>query len=139
MLLLVGGDEGAGYKAPQNPNVDVLEVGNVDEVRPYYAAMDVLVLPSLREGFPNVVLEAAAMSVPAVVTDATGVFDSVVDQETGVIVPVGDVEALAGALRTLSEDPELRARYGAAARHRVETDFAQEDIWEQTLKAFLSQ
>jgi glycosyltransferase involved in cell wall biosynthesis len=96
--------------------------GAVSDPRPYYAAMDVLVLPSAREGFPNVVIEAASMGLPAVVSDATGCIDSV-DGSSGLTFPAGDAVALAEAIRQLVTDPVTRAVMGAAARSRAVSDF----------------
>ena len=75
----------------------VVTVGEVSDVRPYFACMDVHVLPTLREGFPNVVLEAGAMGVPTVTTRATGSVDSVEHDVTGLLVAVNDPEGLADA------------------------------------------
>lgn len=113
----------------------VFAVGAVDDVRPYFALMDVHVLPSLREGFPNVVLEASAMGLPTVTSDATGAVDSVRDGETGVIVKTQDARGLADAIRALVSDPERASRYGAAARTWVITDFRPESVV-RTLLAF---
>ena len=110
-------------------------VGAVEDVRPYYALMDVHVLPSLREGFPNVVLEASAMGLPTVTTDATGAIDSVRQDETGLIVKTGDSRGLSEAIKTLMWDPECRARFGVAAREWVMADF-QPDSVVQSLLAF---
>jgi glycosyltransferase involved in cell wall biosynthesis len=96
---------------------------------PYYAAMDVLVLPTYREGFPNVVLEASAMSLPVVATAVPGCVDAVVPGETGTLVPVRDPAALATAILRYAEDPALRARHGAAGRRRVLEKFAPRVIW----------
>lgn len=132
-LLLIGEDEGAEFKSALEPGIDYIKISHVADVRPYYLVMDVLVLPSLREGFPNVVLEAAAMSVPAIVSNGTGVVDSVIHGETGFIIPVGDSEALAQALTKFVADSELKLDLGAAARRRVEECFSQEEVWERTL------
>jgi glycosyltransferase involved in cell wall biosynthesis len=94
-----------------------------------YAAIDVLCLPTRREGFPNVVLEAALAEVPAVTTTATGARDSVVPGVTGWLYPVGDVEALATALRSCADDVVAVRRAGRAARARALRDFRPEDIW----------
>ncbi len=88
-----------------------------------YAAMDLVVLPTYREGFPNVPLEAAAMGLPVVATDVPGCTDAVVDGSTGTLVPVRDAPALAKAIETYINDGALGRRHGSAARQRVLRDF----------------
>lgn len=131
-LLIAGADEGAEFARLAGLVQDVAQVcitGYVDDPRPLLKAMDVLVLPSKREGFPNVVLEAAAMEVPAIVSDATGCVDSVIDGTTGYVVPVGDATALADAILTVLADPDRRAGMGRSARRRAEVDFTPEEVW----------
>lgn len=113
----------------------VVAVGEVDDIRPYFALMDVHVLPSLREGFPNVVLEASAMELPTVTTDATGAIDSVRHGETGLIVKTQDPRGLAEAIGTLLHDPALASHYGAEARKWVIHDFQPETVV-RTMLAF---
>jgi glycosyltransferase involved in cell wall biosynthesis len=85
----------------------------------YLAFADLLCLPSYREGFGNVVIEAAALGVPCVGTRIVGLTDSIVDGKTGLLVPPKDVPALAGALETLLTDDKIRNTFGAAARERA--------------------
>jgi lipopolysaccharide/colanic/teichoic acid biosynthesis glycosyltransferase len=106
----------------------MVRTGFVADTAPYYALMDVLALPTYREGFPGVPLEAQASGVPVVTTTATGAVDSVVDGETGLLVPVGDSGALAGAIAKLLDDPQLRLRMGRGGRERMERDFRPEVI-----------
>jgi glycosyltransferase involved in cell wall biosynthesis len=96
-----------------------------------YAAMDVVVLPTYREGFPNVLLEAAAMEKPVVATRVTGCVDAVRDGHTGLLVPPRRGDALAGALRVYLRDPARRTTDGVAARAHVEQHFARERIWSE--------
>lgn len=131
-LLVVGGAEGADLSQllePLRTWIPVHVIGHTPDPRPYLRMMDILVLPSKREGFPNVVLEAASMEVPAVVSDATGCVDSVVADETGVIVPVGDASRFADAITRLVEDGRMRAEMGSAARRRVIAHFSPPDVW----------
>ncbi len=125
-VLLVGGDEGT--RLPTHDSLPVHRTGEIEDVRPYLAAFDMLVLMSLREGFPNVVLEAAAMEVPAIVSDATGCVDAVIDGATGAIIPVGNVGRLVDAIERLRQ-PETRQRMGRAARARVVAEFHPHTVW----------
>lgn len=106
----------------------VVTTGAVRDVRPYFSLMDVHVLPTLREGFPNVVLEASAMGVPSVTTTATGSVDSVIPGVTGLLVPSGDATALAHAIQTLALAPDTRAEFGRAAREWVSHEFQPEAV-----------
>lgn len=93
-----------------------LYAGEVESIFPYLRYVSVMVLPSLREGFPNVVLEAAVMSVPTVTTSATGAIDSVAHGVTGLVVPPKDPEAFSAAVLALLSDNELRQDMGQRAR-----------------------
>ncbi len=89
--------------------------GFVNETAPYYRAMEILVLPTRREGFPNAILEAAASGIPVITTQATGACDSVVHNVTGMLIPPGSPEAIAVSVLRLLRDP-LRRQMGQAAR-----------------------
>jgi len=102
--------------------------GFVDDTAPYYRAMDVMVLPTWREGFPNVVLEAAATGVPVVTTIATGARDSVVPEVTGLLIPPGYPEAISEAVVRLLRDGDLRGRMGLAARSWILEHFVDDRV-----------
>lgn len=104
--------------------------GEVREPEVFYTTMDILALPTYREGFGNVLIEAAAMELPTVATRIPGCVDSVQDGVTGTLVPPRDSKALADAIRQYLIDPELRHRHGQAGRDRVLRDFCPELIWE---------
>lgn len=96
-----------------------------------YPAMDLLCLPSYREGLPVVLMEAAAMGVPCVASDIRGCRDVVEEGVTGLLMPARDPGALAEAILTLLRDPMLRRRMGQAARRRAETVFDQRLVFAQ--------
>ena len=96
---------------------------------PLYSAMDMVVLPTYREGFPVVPLEAASMGLPVVATRVPGCTDAVVDGVTGTLVPPRDSRSLAEAIRTYLRNPHLRHVHGDAARTHVIREFRQERLW----------
>lgn len=102
----------------------------------WYQVIDVLLLPTFREGFPNVPIEAAACEVPTIASRATGAIDSVVDGVTGLLVNVGDVDATISALVKLVENPELRNSLGKNARIRAVEEFNPESVWQGYLLKF---
>lgn len=101
-----------------------------DDVWGYLPAIDLLCLPTLREGFPNVVLEAAAAGVPSITTRATGAIDSVLDGETGYLFDIGDSETLVEKFNSLATSADTVSRLGLAAKSRAESEFQQEKIWQ---------
>ncbi len=103
-------------------------LGHREDVPHLLAAADLVVLPSLYEGLPNVVLEAMRFGKPVVATAAPGTTELVLDQQTGLLVPRRNHVALAQAIRTVLDDPALAARLGAAGRARVETEFRAETM-----------
>ncbi|MBZ0232788.1 MAG: glycosyltransferase family 4 protein [Deltaproteobacteria bacterium] len=117
-----------------DPTVRLL--GHVDDAATFLAALDVLVLPTWREGFPTVPLEAAAMGIPVVATHATGCADAVVDGVTGTLVPVHDAAALAVAIDQYVRDPGLRVRHGAEGAARVRAHFSRERVHRATIETY---
>ncbi len=112
--------------------------GSVSDSAPFYQAMDIHCLPTLREGFPNAVLEASASGVASVTTDATGAVDSVVIGETGYIVPVRDSVALADALEEALSDRDELSRRSGSARQWVVENYSRERV-QKDLGTFLRQ
>jgi len=104
--------------------------GMVADVAPAYQAMDFLVLPSYREGFPNVVLEASSAGRATIGYRSTGVVDAVVDGETGLLVPTGSSSELAEVMLEYLGNPRVAEEHGAAALERVERLFTQERVFE---------
>jgi glycosyltransferase involved in cell wall biosynthesis len=103
---------------------------------PLFAAMDVVVLPSYREGFGVVLLEGAAMGLPVVGTDIPGGREALVDGVTGLLVPARDAGALESALSRYLRDPDQRRRHGSAGRERALRDFRPADLWVALLAVY---
>jgi glycosyltransferase involved in cell wall biosynthesis len=102
----------------------------------FVAVSDLFCLPSYREGFGNVVIEAAAMGVPSVGTRIVGLVDAIEDEVTGLLVPPRDVVALSRALARMLDDDALRARLGAAARERAASLFDAKRMNEELLEEY---
>ena len=111
-------------------------VGFSDRPERYYAAADVFVLASHREGFPRAAMEASAMGLPVIATDIRGCRQVVDDGVTGLLVPVNDAAALEAALRTLLDDPVRRGVMGAAAAQRARDRFDQQNQIDLTLETY---
>ncbi|NJN81993.1 MAG: glycosyltransferase family 4 protein [Caldilineaceae bacterium] len=94
-----------------------------------FALMDVFVLPSHREGFPRSPMEASAMGVPSIVTDIRGCREAVIDEQNGLLVPLGDVDALAAAILRLLDNPADAARMGATGREMAVERFDEQQVF----------
>jgi len=129
-LLLVGNfetvrdslDDETVQKIKDNAHI-VYNNEFVSDVLPFYAAMDIVTLPSRREGFGLTLIEAAALELPTVGTKVTGCVDAVVDGVTGLLVEVDNSEELYQGMLKLAQDSELRKKLGRQGRERVEAIF----------------
>ena len=109
-----------------------------DNLAEVYGAMDLLVLPSYREGFPVVALEAAAMALPVVATRVPGTVDAVQHGITGLLVDPRDSHALAKAIGRYLLDPQLRAAHGVSGRRRTLQEFPPESIWRAVEQEYMT-
>jgi glycosyltransferase involved in cell wall biosynthesis len=107
---------------------NTLFLGYQEDVAPFYAAFDAMILPSGNEGTPVSAIEALAAGRPVVATRVGGVPDVVRDGQDGFLVDTGDVETLAERLAQLAHDPELRTSMGEAGRARVLTRYSVERL-----------
>ncbi|MBJ6978094.1 glycosyltransferase family 4 protein [Luteimonas sp. MC1782] len=115
----------------------VLEwLGHVDDMSALFASVDVVVLPSYREGLPKGLIEAAACALPLVTTDVPGCREVVSDGVDGLLVPVRDAAALAAAIARLHDDPELAARLGKAARAKALAEFDEKIVIDRTMAVY---
>lgn len=118
----------------QHPGI--LYMGQQSDVRPFFAASDIFVFPSYREGFPNVVLEAGAMGLPAIVTDINGSNEIIIPDENGVIIPPRDQEMLYNMMRSFVEQPEMVKYMAANARRLIVSRYERKMIWDALLREY---
>ncbi|UZH55503.1 glycosyltransferase family 4 protein [Salinimicrobium tongyeongense] len=111
-----------------NPNI--LSVGFQADVRPYFAISNVLVFPSYREGFPNVVMQAGAMGLPAIVTNINGCNEIIINEINGLIIPPKNIAKLEEAMRRVLFDEDLRNELRSEARLKIINRYKQEMVWE---------
>jgi glycosyltransferase involved in cell wall biosynthesis len=143
VLVCVGGDDPEKSDALDRAAIDaaasagVRFLGHRDDVPELLGAFDVFVLASHREGYPRAAMEAAAMGLPIVATDIRGCREIVGPGVNGVLVPVGDVAALAHALAQYA-DAETRAAHGRAARARAIEHFDERDVVRRVLAAYVA-
>jgi len=143
-LLLVGWFDasedllGEAVRARIESHPRIQMTGFVEGTAAFYRAMDVMVLPTWREGFPNAVLEAAATGIPVVTTMSTGSRDSVVPEVTGLLIPPGYPEAISEAVIKLLRDPERRMRMGLAARAWVLEHYVKDRVLGSTTAYYRS-
>jgi glycosyltransferase involved in cell wall biosynthesis len=103
-----------------SPITNAIALGYVRDLRSCYAACDVVVLPSWHEGLPYSLLEGAAVARALVGSNIPGIDSIIIDNENGLLVPLGNSEALAEALLALKSNPDLRKRMGCSGRKHVE-------------------
>jgi glycosyltransferase involved in cell wall biosynthesis len=143
--VLVGADleQGGAFQASLERDAEQLGVrdrvvfaGRREDASALLGELDVVALPSWTEGLPLVVLEAMARRRPVVATPVGGTPEVVVDGETGLLVPPRDPDALAGALRRLLADAELRQRMGEAGYERVRERFSADAMTRRVLEIY---
>lgn len=143
-LILVGKFEEAldplfsSSKEIINNNKLIDFVGYQNDIRPYLVASDVLILPSYREGFPNVILQAGAMGIPCIVTDINGCNEAIIDGKNGIIIPKQDSNALYEAMKRIKTDVDLHKNLALNSRALISSRYDQKDLWDALLNMYNS-
>jgi glycosyltransferase involved in cell wall biosynthesis len=112
-------------------------LGERDDVLSWMSRFDVFVLPSLQEALPYVILEAGALAKPVIASEVGGIRELVKNGETGLLVPPGDIDALADALVRLAEDPDLARDLGRRLRLSLSEEFSLSRMLQQTRDLYL--
>jgi len=114
----------------------IIHIPFQDDVPLYMSLFDIFVLPSWREGFPNVPIQAAAMGIPVIVSDATGCVDSVSEYETGLTFKMKDVSDLKSKLSNYIDNKSLRLKHGDSGVNWARL-FDSQSIWDGIFKVYL--
>jgi glycosyltransferase involved in cell wall biosynthesis len=134
-LLLVGPFEkrdsiDQSFKDYIEQEPSIIHTGLMENVTPFYALMDVFILPSYREGFPTVVLEASAMELPIITTRSTGCIDSIIENETGVFTEINAAD-IAEKINLYLIDKDKAITQGKNGRRFIVENFDQKVIWQE--------
>ena len=141
-LILVGPRENAHNPKKRamfhtiNQNQKIITVGFQNDVRPYYAVSNVLMLPSYREGFPNAVLQAGAMGLPGIVSDISGCNEIIEHEVNGLLVPKKNHQELQKTMEKILVTPNFLESLQKNARNRVAESFDKSLVWKELKKEY---
>ena len=121
-------------KIRNNPNI--ISVGFQKDVRPYFSISNVLIFPSYREGFPNVVMQAGAMGLPSIVTNINGCNEIIIEKINGVIIPAKNINAILEAMLLLYNDHEYYNSLRVNARSMIIKRYDQKIVWNALLHEY---
>lgn len=117
--------------------ISIIHIDYTNDPAVYYRLMNLFILPSFREGFPTVVLEASAMRLPVITTRKTGCVDSIIEDITGTFCEI-EPRSICGAISKFISDKSKIESFGNFGRKRVLEDFSQEVIWNDLFKVYHS-
>ena len=143
-LLLIGPfEEDLDPINPENYKIiqtheAIIHEGYQADIRKYLSISQVLAFPSYREGFPNVVMQAGAMEVPAIVTNINGCNEIITENSNGLIIPVKDEKALFNAMEKLILDQELLKDLRKNARLEITSNYERSEFWKLLLQEYQS-
>lgn len=138
-LFETGAEDSVRQYAKKSCQDSVIFTGFCSDPEKYMAVADILCLPSSREGFGSVVIEASAMELPVVATNIYGLTDAVIDGETGILVEPHNVSKLTCAIERLLNDNSLRFSIQKKAKHRVVKEFTSEHLGELMINQYVKQ
>lgn len=131
-FVIIG--EGEERKELANKNLRLL--GHVNNAAALLPALDIFILPSIKEGLPYVILEAGLAGLPVIATNVGGIPEVIIDNETGRLIPPKDSPALAAALEDLIKNLEIRKSLGANLQAKVQQEFNLERMVRETIKVY---
>jgi len=117
-------------------NDNILETGNVMDIRPFVAVSDIFTFPSYREGFPNVVLQASCMEMPCIVSNINGCNEIITNNLNGLIIPPKNSIKLEEAMLYLMNDPKIAEELASNARPNIIEKYKREIVWNELLKLY---
>jgi glycosyltransferase involved in cell wall biosynthesis len=119
-----------------NNHPSIISAGWQDDIRPYLSISNVLVFPSYREGFPNVVLQAGAMELPSIVTDINGCNEIIYDEINGLIIPAKKDIELEKAMQKILLDNDLYSKLKNNSREQIVSRYSQDLVWNAILEEY---
>ncbi|NIF04295.1 glycosyltransferase family 4 protein [Chryseobacterium sp. Tr-659] len=119
-------------------NSNIISVGFQKDVRPYLAISNTLLFPSYREGFPNVVMQAGAMGLPAIVTNINGSNEIIENEKNGLIIPVKDEKEIAIAMERIINNKNFYLKLKEMSRKMIVDRYDQSFVWNELLKEYNS-
>ncbi len=119
-----------------NSHPKIIATGWQDDVRLFFALSDALVFPSYREGFPNVVLQAGAMELPAIVSNINGCNEIITHKQNGLVIPVKDIAKLQQAMETLLSNSTLYQQLKKHTRDNICQKYERQQVWDALLDEY---
>jgi len=116
----------------------IISAGYQNDVRPFFAISNLLVFPSYREGFPNVVMQSGAMGLPSIVTDINGCNEIIQTDYNGIVIPSKDIQSLKRAMSRIFHDKELYLKCSATSRLAIVNNYEQKLYWNALLNEYES-
>lgn len=141
-LLLVGHEEihldplSESTLAEIKLNQNIISVGYQNDIRPYLSISNCLVLPSYREGFPNVVMQAGSMGLPSIVTDINGCNEIIIDNKNGILVEVKNSYSIEKAMNNLYNNSLLYNKLKSSSRELITSRYEQKKVWNYILEEY---